>query len=325
MADPAIAYSEDEEVVLTEAELPTWKVEGGMEGKGLVAHGKCPACGHDTDGRLDAEVVISVKAGESAGDSTSVTRMLHCVCRGHPHDGRPEKLTRGCGRRWALTAVRGHTGGWGPALPPSTKLVEAARSLDAASLSLPAVRASAEKWLPGITALYALLGLAGVVTGRDAVKDLSTTGRLGVLAALAVGFTLAALAVWFGYGAAYGWPKVATLKHDEALLKWAQERETTGVRIAPALMARAVRCAVASAAALLVGVGISWLGPTPSVAKVKVTYRDEGVTGRAISVCGDLRSPSGSALRVAERTGLKPVVVRIEPGWVDRIEPAAKC
>ena len=255
MADPQVPYAEDEEVPFTTVDAAAWRISRSLSG--LSIEGPCPACGHPVTARMDQDVTVkSVAAGATEDDRNRITRFVHCDCRqGHP--GRPAKITRGCGRRWAATAQR-DAAGW--QLIPATRpeVVDAARVLDAAMIDTPEARKIARSWLPGITALYGLLGLAGVASGHNAVQGLSTTGRVAVLLMLAVGLALASFAVWSGYTAAYGWVTKATLADDEKLLKWAEKR-TTETALAPARLATAVGCSVASVIALLVAVGISWL------------------------------------------------------------------
>ena len=69
-------------------------------------------------------------------------------------------------------------------------------------------RASAEKWIAGVAALYGLFGLAGLVIAKDSLDGLSTGGRIGAALAALIGLVLAAVAIVNSYRAAYGWPVI---------------------------------------------------------------------------------------------------------------------
>ena len=261
--------------------LAQWS--GTWEDNRLELTGPCPVCEHPTP----ATVPLRTTTLETFNPQQppSVTAGLACACD-TAHKGRPAGTARGCGRAWAAvaTAHDDRTVTLTPAKDP--KQNEAAQALreDRAG-QLDRLRAAAEKWIPAVAALLGLIGIAGVTVGKDTVGKLSTEGRIGVAAAVAVAIAAGALAIIGVYRAAFGWPRSSELKTDEQVLDWYRRRkkqpESTGTWLRVGVFAAGV-----SVLALAVAGGLTWFLP-PSTSDggfVSVSLRDDS------KVCGTLLS-----------------------------------
>ena len=149
------------------------------------------------------------------------------------------------------------------------------------------IQASAEKWIAGVTALFGLFGLGGLVVGKDTVASLGPTGKILTGVALLVAVGLAAMAVVFSYRAAYGWPKVVNLEEDQALAAWYKKRQGYAGRAATFLRV-SVWFAGGALAALLTAVGFVWYlpGSTPITPLVQLTLSN------GTHPCGELVNSS---------------------------------
>lgn len=196
---------------------------------------------------------------------------------------------------------------------------------EAVSNEMSRVRTTAEKWLPGIAALYGLFGLAGVVVGKDTVGPLRWDGKLLVAVLVLVGLGCTIAAIWFGYKAAFGWPTVVGVDTDDKLKHWyARRREA--VLEAPGLLRTSIGNAVAALTCLLLAVFVIWFWPTahPAAPKISVTYQPEGVSGTA-TACGELQASTGDGLTlsVPSASGTKPEM--IPTAEVQTVKPVAAC
>lgn len=127
------------------------------------------------------------------------------------------------------------------------------------------VRARAEKWVGGITALTGLLATVLVVKGPDSVTALTTGSKAAVGALLAAGLLLLAYATYKAYTAAFGAPgdlvEISANPIDGLAVRLTDARRTaatgalTGMRNAVTATFIAVGC-VAGA------VAVSWFAPT---------------------------------------------------------------
>ena len=200
---------------------------------------------------------------------------------------------KNCGRRWLVKIMPEGT------QPPVVaaddySLLAAATALSqdepkqAGVKEQSQIKASAEKWIAGVTALFGLFGLGGLVVGKDTVASLQLTGKILTGAALLVAVGLAATAVVLAYLAAYGWPKVVNLQEDQALAEWYEERQGYASKAA-GFLRWSVRFAVGALAALLTAVAFVWYmpGSTPTPL-VKMTFTD------GYSPCGQLINSSAN-------------------------------
>ncbi len=86
------------------AKFPQSRLEDGAR---VRLRGECPRCGH----RIDIDLAIELRAGArvpsdiekplTLGRRQRFMKVASCNC-GHPHEGRPEVVSRGCGAFGAL-------------------------------------------------------------------------------------------------------------------------------------------------------------------------------------------------------------------------------
>jgi hypothetical protein len=130
--------------------------------------------------------------------------------------------------------------------------------------SLPAVRASAQSWRNGLTALITLVATGIVIKGRDTTAGLSTGWRLAITLSIGAGLAVAAWGLWHALAAEAGThTRLKTLAdiHD-------QHASVAAYQVALASIAgrrlQTARNAVAlSLALLLTGVFLTWWAPAP--------------------------------------------------------------
>jgi hypothetical protein len=332
MPAPDLAYRQNEMITVTDADLAEWHIANGG---GLTASGSCPACGHPTSKDIYLDVVSAAAAASEPAvpPEERTTRRIACACTVE-HPGRPKTVIGGCGRWWLVTLTRDN-GSWLIHAGGDQSLLPALNALDeATSDELTSVRATAGKWLPGITALYGLFGLAGVLVGKTSVQGLPTPGKVAVAAAVALGLASTIAAVLFGYRAAYGWAKVADVADDQKLNEWYRQRRTAALT-APRQLRLAICFSLAAVVLLLVGVGALWFWPTASAtpptvkvtyqATVKVTYQAE-TSGRATQfVCKILVNLSGNGVEVQPTNGSASTTVVITTPEIKSIASGASC
>jgi hypothetical protein len=302
MPDPDLPYLENVMLAVTDGELAAWHI--GTEG-GLTVSGACPACGHPTSAEIQLDIVTSAAAAAAppVPPEERTTRRIACTCK-FAHDGRPAAVKGGCGRWWLVTLTR-ETGSWKMRAGGDESLLPALNALDeATSDELTMVRATAGKWLPGITALYGLFGLAGVLVGKTSVQGLPTPGKVAVAVAVVLGLASTIVAVLSGYRAAYGWAKVTSIADDKKLAQWYSQRRRA-ILTALGQLRCAISFSMAAVALLLVGVGFLWFWPPASAASptVKVIYQ-AGEEGEATQfACGTLVNISANDLEVQLASG----------------------
>ncbi|MBV6698212.1 hypothetical protein KV557_13860 [Kitasatospora aureofaciens] len=259
MSQPQPAAYSYREVTPDEQFLSAWTVSP-TTGLPTSATGPCPRCGHS----CLMPVTTKIIAGAATAPATEapspppepLTLQFVCTC-GEAHDSRPAGPYR---------------------LRPAQdrRRAEAAIALRAAATTQGAdVRAAAEKWLTGITALYGLFGLAGVVAGRTTIASLGTAGKTTVAAAALLGIASAGGAILTGYRAAYGWPVAQPVADDTELARW-KARHDAYAFSAAADLRRAVALAVAALGALVLTVGLIWFLPAKSSAGSPPNLVDAG-------------------------------------------------
>jgi hypothetical protein len=268
-----------ERITTDSTHLQAWSASSAGATLNLV--GPCPVCGHDAPNTVPLQVT-GLEAMTAPG-LHRLTAALRCTCD-QPHLGRPADVPGGCGRSWSIVATSSADGRLNLSAPADPILVTAAEALrDAAPRQLGDLRSAAEKWIAGITALYGLFGLAGVSITRDTVTKLTTGWQVAIAVPAVIAVALAGWAIYWIYRAAYGWPKVRSVRDDEELRGWYAAQLAAPARSASLLRA-GVRTAGASLAALTLTVGLLWFAPVavPATPLVQATL-DNGS-----QVCGTL-------------------------------------
>jgi hypothetical protein len=324
-SDPNVEYAADRRISLTSSDLQGWSAE--TTSGALVAHGPCPTCGHDVTTEITTDLLTSKGVVErTVPPDRRMTRRFACDCTPQ-HKGRPPEVHGGCGRWW-LAAVERLEGGKFRVIPASDEiLLWAATTLDqAARDEVSAVRTSTEKWLPAVTALYGLFGLASVVVGKDSLEKIPIEGRF-VIALLIIGGLVATFtAVYWGYRAAFGWFTVHDVSDDAKLVAWVQERRKAIVQ-APEHLRTALTAAASALALLLIAVGVLWFWPPadPPSPVVEVGYLAGGIGGQEASACGPLKSGEGKTFVIQVTNGSTKVPITIDTSWVTSIKPKGRC
>ena len=259
----AIDYRQNDRRTLTPEQAKSWAVAKVEPGGFLSASGKCPACDDETTVEILNEVTtVGAVAGSALPHEARTARKIPCRCNS-THNGRPPEISQGCGRWWLVDVVRSSAGAsWTLEPAPGDSMLAAADALEQASKTqLDDVRAAAEKWLPGVAALYGLFGLAGVIAGRDTVKTLPTAGKWLVALAALCGLAASTLATYWGYRAAYGWPITSNVSTNEQLQEWYAAQKARAKTAAENLRL-AVLASVVAVIALVVAVGLLWFWPS---------------------------------------------------------------
>ncbi|MFJ8016712.1 hypothetical protein [Streptomyces sp. NPDC096339] len=231
-----------------------------------------------------------------------------------------------------MAAVEPDGQGWRLSADVDPLVAQAALELESpVSAELTSARTLAEKWLPGLAALYGLFAIAGAVVGKDTVKDVSDDVRNWLFATLVAGALLAALSIVLGYAAAFGWLRISKgqdVSTDDKLIRWYETKGRKAVSTVAQRLWIAVGAALGSLACLIVSLGLVWLGPPkkPVTAPVTVTYRQNGQTTAKASLCGTIATdppPQHIALRVTD--GPVTQTISLPAAWVERIEPTKSC
>jgi hypothetical protein len=236
---------------------------------------------------------VTVKQELTALEATTGSRELaismSCGCE-QPHADRPASAETGCGRHWSCTATTDPQGQVALSLLVDPALVTAAEALRAAgSMQLVSLRSAAEKWIAGVTALFGLFGLAGVVFTRSTVTGLGIWWQVGIGVAATVSVALAGLAIFFSYRAAYGWPVTRSIPDNDALRDWYAAQQAAP-RVQAGYLRRGVRAAAGALGGLVVTVGLLWYAPqaAPAGPLVQATLTDGS------RVCGTLLAAAAS-------------------------------
>jgi hypothetical protein len=289
----AITYA-TERITANSAQLAPWR--GSASTDAISLEGPCPECEDIAANEIPRR--ISALASRTVQQPQAVTIEMVCTCTAE-HPGRPSGVTSGCGRSWLAVAAISANGtvSLAPAPPADAQVAAAAQALRAAGpKQLADIRAAAEKWMGGVTALFGLFGLAGLVTSRSTLTSLATGWQVAIAIGVVVASGLAGLAIYRIYRAAYGWPVTRPVNNDRELLAWYATQEAAP-RVQAACLRDGVRAAGGALAALIITAGLLLLAPpkTPTVPFVQVTLTDGS------QVCGTLlpATPGATLIRRA--------------------------
>jgi hypothetical protein len=259
MGTPSVAYHYARWTPSAQ-DLAGWEVNWGE----TSASGACPRCTHSTSFTWSAIVAM----GEHGTDST--TRRVDCACGvNHPAD---DDEKQSCGAYWFTTFYRDEPSGGHAEPAADSRVVAAAEALRGAQQDAETrLRAAADKWVGGVSALLALFGIATTVAGGTILENLSSTRKSVVIGLALAAIVAAVLAIIASYLAAYGWPKKVDVGDDAKLLAWYGQRRAQVTAIGDHLR-QGVLAAVVSIGLLTIAAGIAWTAPAKaSDPTVKIT------------------------------------------------------
>jgi hypothetical protein len=186
------------------------------------------------------------------------------------------------------------------------------------------VRATAEKWIAGVAALYGLFSLSGAVVAKDSITALSTLPKW-IVGVLALGALIAAIvSIFSSYRAAYGWPTLTDIETDTGLLRWYAHQQKR-LPEAVALLHRSVMAAIATLILLAGALGVIWLWPTSPVSLVSVTYNLQGNVDNEVSVCGQLTDLDASEVSLTIAAGPSAGTDTLPVAWIVSTTPVSSC
>ncbi|WP_172890538.1 hypothetical protein [Actinoplanes derwentensis] len=302
-------------ITVTREQLVDWQaVPSRTE---LTLRGPCPVCGDVTatsQARTTAVLETNVQSTPAL-----LTADVTCECR-RQHPGRPADAGEGCGRTWAVTAVFADDGTVTLRPPGEPSLVKAAEALRLHQAGqLTALRAAADRWTLGVSALIGLTALILPAVGRDVIRTLQPWAQIVTGGLLAVAAAAATFATLWAYRAAYGLPVIRAVDDDASLLNWYAVYQARPVEAASQLR-RAIQAALVTVVLLAASVGVAVFGPARPItsAPIQITLSDDSV------VCGlFLTSRADARLRVRRADdGAVAVIVVAE---VARIKPVKAC
>lgn len=300
---PLVIKYATERVTVNAAQLASW--HGSTSADVLSLSGPCPVCGETSPHEVRRQV--TAREGGAAKPAAVMTSDLKCACE-EQHPGRPNTESTGCGRSWYLRTMVAADGtltvvplsaAVDPALAVARKALD-----DAGPQQLTDLRSVAEKWIGGVTALFSLFGLAGVTITRSTVTDLSTGWQVGIGIAATASISVAGLAIYWIYRAAYGWPVTRPVSSDHEVLAWYRTR-LAAPRVQAGYLRNGVQAAGGALAALVITVGLLWFAPQQPTATplVRATLRDES------RVCGTLLPETASGVSRIRRPSDGTVVL----------------
>jgi hypothetical protein len=315
--------------LVSDSDLADWSVtRWSTEGRPERITGPCPSCTHLMEVDVEQSALSYSQAGAvaSAPAVERITRVVECQC-GQNHPQRPPTTAKegdpplleiaSCGR-WFLVTITAVRGSEPEVMAGDLTMIQAAQALHEASKDqVTRVRAAAEKWIAGITAMLGLFSLSGVVFGKDSFAGLPGPAVFIAAAAAVVAIVAAGVALHLIYSAAYGWPVVTDLDDDEKLLSWYEQQ-----RDAPKTISHSLRTGVRTAGiavSCLVAASLTiWIWPhTPNETLLKADLNDSSI------VCGHLvSSTSDGVIRIRRTDG---TITPVKVTELQRVSTATKC
>jgi hypothetical protein len=300
-----------------------WIVVAELAG-GLLCTGPCPRCSDEVSAEVSGHTNIMTAAAQAdPGQRFDAPTFMVCNCP-EAHPNRPKKRASGCGAFWVARPQRDDAGLFTLTPVDQPQLVQAAKTVYEASQEAgTGIAVAAGKWIPGVSALTGLFGLASIAFSRDAVDKLSTGWRVTAYILVVAATVLAAAATVVIYRAAFGWPERLQLDREEDVL--AAARKIQGrVEVTSTRLKQSVGLAGAALAALLAAIGVLWLQPQ-SQPSLNVEYSLSGNTQAPAVRCGTLLGVASGKLRlrVAETTGSTTLIIPVTE--VTRLTPVTKC
>jgi hypothetical protein len=326
---------ERERLSISENELSGWTAQLDPAGDPRV-EGSCPKCkdnmtytvttehavlyGFRAEWRIEAD--WRAEPDWRSEPDRRLTASIGCNCM-KEHAGRDAaKLElanqeQGCGRYWSVSIEPQQNGSLAVKAAADPYLIAAAEAVrHGANPELTTIRSAAEKWIAGITALFGLFTLTGIITGAEDVRKLDAFFQIlfGTLVALAV--ILAGMAIWNSYKAAYGWPQTVIARTNPELAKlYTKWRDAPGN--AAKNLRRAAQLAAGSLGAVLLAVFVLWYAPQEEAggANVRLTLSDQSQS------CGvPLSAEKEGAMRLRNESGKVQTIELTKLTKVDGVE-----
>jgi len=174
-----------ERVSVSASQLAAWHV--AAPGSTLRLTGPCPACRHSVTAVVSptGTALENLSASATSATASELTVAISCNC-GHEHKGRSREPI-GCGRTWTALAATDGNGAVALHVADDPYLSDAAEAWRASQANqLERLRAAAERWIAGVSALLGLLTVLGFGLGASEIRMLTFGGRLAVAVVAAV-------------------------------------------------------------------------------------------------------------------------------------------
>jgi len=237
------------------------------------------------------------------------------------HAKRPPKVYTGCGAYW-FAQVTGDPGHY-TLNPAPAQFIPGAIAVDEAKEAQAGlVQQTAEKWLGAITALLALFSVGGAALTVTSVAALNTGWKLVVATAAVLAVAFGAVAIYYGYRAAYGWLTMAPTATDADASALADR--TRGIPERVRAFQQSIPAAGISLTLAVVALMVIWFAPpaNPPAPLVKVTY---GQGAAQITICGTLLNSTSSAVVHIEVQDGPWTTIQAVPQPVTKISTVAAC
>jgi hypothetical protein len=254
------------------------------------ARGPCPKCEGAAQGWVpigmapvpEGELVTSESFEQmSTADqqaAAAIEIVVRCNC-GHAHQ---EDGANGCGRIWGLNVVSGGSLSE-PLIPTGSFRVDpldlaAVSELDEAEKTRVAtIRARAEKWIAGLTALMGLFATVLLVKGPESVTKLEGWAKFLIALAFGTALVLLILATRAAYSAAFGDPTAPENMARQPLVG-VHARLLRRRRVVESKARRSLGTALTqttwAVVFLAIGVAIAWFAPEKQPSGGSVCLKD---------------------------------------------------
>jgi hypothetical protein len=294
-----------------------------------LATGPCPRCRALVSHQLTLDGTVIAGLDATGRHPVNAPQAMLCNCD-ESHPDRAEGVRNGCGAWWVCRAVSPDGESYTLAVE-SDPVVEAAMVTVAGAVAdtKTTFAATAEKWIPGVSALTGVAGLAAIVLSRDALLELGTIPRIFAFGAIVAAVVCTAVATFLAYLAAFGLGRRLDLSSSTAVVAAAALVNTRTGRSARHLRT-ALGFAAGAVALLLGGLGVLLFGPAaaaPATTQptVRVAYDEGGDSTRPAEVCGTLIGSAEGELRVRVTDGPVQSTEVIELADATSVRAVADC